>query len=131
MPFKFLFNIQAYFFHTVVFIVLSMRAIATTSEHKDYHRIVQEINKGNETTPKAETAFLSYIPFEHSSSPWFEIVCAYQIFNAWLYGIYIGSIDTILTGFMIHAKAQFLILNNLLAHIVERVEELYVRIYKY
>lgn len=118
--------LQAYFFHTVVIIVLAMRAIATHSEHMDYLKMIDSIKKKNETIPKAESAFLSYIPFEHNTAPWYEIVCAYQIFNAWLYGIYIGSIDTILTGFMMHAKAQFLILKNMLSRIVENAEQLYV-----
>lgn len=84
-------------------------------------------NNANGTIPRPPTAFLSYIPFKHYKTPLFQIVCAYQIFNAWLYGIYIGSIDTILTGIMIHAKAQFLILKNLLAHIAEKTEQLYVK----
>lgn len=109
--------------------VLSLRAIATHSEYNDYNEMMKKIDEGNETVSKPPTAFLSYIPFKHNKSPVFEIVCAYQIFNAWLYGIYIGSIDTILTGIMIHAKAQFLILKNLLAHIVEKAEQLYVRSY--
>lgn len=104
-----------------------MRAVATHLEHISYIKRVNDIINENGTIPKAETAFFSYIPYEHNRSPLFEITCAYQIFNAWLYGIYIGSIDTILTGLMIHAKAQFLILKNLLAHIIEKSEELYVR----
>lgn len=118
---------QAYFFHGVVLLVLSMRAIATHSEHLDYLKKVEELERRNATAiPPPGTSFLSYIPFEHSKTPLYQMVCAYQLFNAWLYGIYIGSIDTILTGFMIHAKAQFLILKNLLGHIVEKAEELYV-----
>lgn len=105
-----------------------MRAVATLSEHKTYIKMLDGYQNPNETIPNAETTFLSYIPFEHNKSPLFELTCAYQLFNAWLFGIYIGSIDTILTGFMIHAKAQFLILKNLLAHIVEKSEELYVKL---
>lgn len=106
-----------------------MRAIATHGEHNVYNVLVHDIKEANETTtiPKAGTAFLSYVPFSHNKSPLFEMVCAYQIFNAWLYGIYIGSIDTILTGIMIHAKAQFLIVKNILAQIIEKSEQLYVK----
>lgn len=108
---------------------LCMRAFATHGEHTAYLNLVEELRRTNETAriPRATTAYLSYIPFEHNRSPLFEIVSGYQIFNAGLYGIYIGSIDMILTGIMIHAKAQFLILKNLLGHIVEKAEELYVR----
>lgn len=108
-----------------------MRSVATYGERNLYLEMVDDTRKENDTAPfpKAGTAFLSYVPFDHNRAPLFEIVCAYQIFNAWLYGIYIGSIDTILTGFMIHAKAQFLILKNLLAHVVEKAEELYVSIF--
>lgn len=111
-----------------------MRSVATHGEHNAYLEMLEAHNRQeNDTTPipRAGTAFLSYVPFDHNKTPLFQIVCAYQIFNAWLYGIYIGSIDTILTGFMIHAKAQFLILKNLLAHVVEKAEELYVRIHCY
>lgn len=103
-----------------------MRAVATHGEHNIYIGLIDSMKDENATMLKAGTAFLSYIPFDHNRSPLFELVCGYQIFNAWLYGIYIGSIDTILTGFMIHAKAQFLIVKNLLAHIIEKAEELYV-----
>lgn len=58
------------------------------------------------------TAFYTWVPFEYQQSPKFEIVFAYQLFSCWVYGFFIGAIDTILTGFMIHIKCQCLILKN-------------------
>lgn len=69
------------------------------------------------------TPFYGYFPFDYQRSPYYEFICFYQLGNAWLYGLYLGSIDTILTGYMIHIKAQLLILKNCISSYVQQATE--------
>lgn len=69
------------------------------------------------------TPFYGYFPFDYQRSPLYELICAYQLGNAWLYGLYLGCTDTILTGYMIHIRAQLLILKNRITIYVEKAEE--------
>lgn len=73
--------------------------------------------------PILPTPYYSFFPFNIEESPVYEIAVAYQIFCVWIYGIYISAIDTILTGYLIHIKAQFLILKNYIHLYVEKAEE--------
>lgn len=76
------------------------------------------------------TPFYGYFPFDYQYSPLYELICVYQIGVAWLYGLYLGCTDTILTGFMIHIKAQLLILKNCINTFVERAVRKQVSTYK-
>lgn len=69
------------------------------------------------------TPFYGYFPFDYQRSPFYELICIYQLGNAWLYGLYLGCMDTILTGYMIHIRAQLLILKNRITTYVEKAEE--------
>lgn len=70
--------------------------------------------------------FVSYIPFPHESGFAYYFAVFFQIFGTWLFGVYIGAIDVILGGFLIHSKAQLLILKNYIALFAVKAEEMFV-----
>lgn len=71
-------------------------------------------NEFNETYTEKEiiTPFSTWVPFSLRKSPNYEIVVCYQLLTTYLFAFYIGCTDTIMTGMLIHIKAQLLILKH-------------------
>lgn len=111
----------------IVIFVLSNRLIALLTGNLE-KRMENKFDVTSNTTTKLirPTPFYGYFPFDYQNSPLYELICVYQLGNAWLYGLYFGCTDTILTGYMIHIKAQLLILKNCIINYVEKAEERYV-----
>ncbi|KAI7815665.1 Odorant receptor Or15 [Rhyzopertha dominica] len=102
-------NLQAYIFNGLAFSIIGNRAIyAMTTTPK----IFNFTNEFNETYFEKEviTPFTTWMPFPLNRSPNYEFVVFYQLLTTYLYAFYIGATDTVMTGMIIHIKAQWLIL---------------------
>lgn len=100
---------QAYIFNGLAFSIIGNRAIyAMTTTPK----IFNFTNEFNETYFEKEviTPFTTWMPFPLNRSPNYEFVVFYQLLTTYLYAFYIGATDTVMTGMIIHTKAQWLIL---------------------
>lgn len=70
--------------------------------------------------------FASYIPFPYDQGLAYVAASSFQVFGTWLFGVYISAIDIILGGFLIHSRAQLLILKNYISMFAKKVEEEFV-----
>lgn len=77
---------------------------------------------------KLPLPFVSYIPFSHENGFNYYTAVFFQTFATWLFGVYISAIDVTLGGFLIHSKAQLLILKNYIKLFAEKTEEVFVSI---
>lgn len=77
---------------------------------------------------KAPLPFVSYIPFTHNDGIAYYTAFLFQVIATWLFGVYISAIDLILGGFLMHSKAQLLILKNYIGLFAEKTEEMFVSI---
>lgn len=64
------------------------------------------------------------IKFDKYKTPFYEIVFAHQIIGVYIFGWFMGHIDTIANGLIIHLTAQFKIVANAFKTIKIRAEEL-------
>lgn len=67
--------------------------------------------------------YLTWFPFDKNKHPYYEIGFIYQTYCTVVYGMYIGSADAIICGFMMHIKAQFLILKLSLYSLIDRASK--------
>lgn len=103
--------------------MLCFRTAYLIGENKKYTHAMHSLDPNATFVPILPTPYYSYFPFNIEHSPVYEIAVSYQIFCVWIYGIYISAIDTILTGYLIHIKAQFLILKNYISLYIQKAEE--------
>lgn len=108
--------------------MLCFRTAYLIGENKKYTHAMKNLEPNATFVPILPTPYYSYFPFNIEQSPIYEVAVSYQIFCVWIYGIYISAIDTILTGYLIHIKAQFLILKNYIHLYVQKAEEQCVRV---
>ncbi|KAI4465270.1 odorant receptor [Holotrichia oblita] len=105
-------NMQTYVFYTFVTVIVANRGFYAGFD-KGYFIQFTSVN-GSETTNKHYKVmpYTTWIPFDTNVSPYYEIAFAYQIVSALIYGLLIGTCDSFIAGFMVHIKAQLLILKN-------------------
>lgn len=108
--------------------MLCFRTAYLIGENKKYAHAMQNLEVNATFLPILPTPYYSFFPFNIERSPYYGFAVCYQIFCVWIYGIYISAIDTILTGYLIHIKAQFLILKNYINLYVQKAEEQCVKI---
>lgn len=128
-PLLFFFNfshayLQAYVFQLLVVLLVLYRIIFLHKELREYKKQLA----GNATvlTRGPPLPFVSYIPFPHEDGFAYYAASFFQTFGTWLFGVYIGAIDVILGGFLIHSKAQLLILRNYISLFAEKSQEMFV-----
>ncbi|XP_017768637.1 PREDICTED: odorant receptor Or2-like [Nicrophorus vespilloides] len=115
-------NFQAVVFYTFVIIIVANRAI--------YAAIDQSISYSRDNVTNETTTLITrilpypiYLPFD--TQIYYKTAFVYQVYSCTLFGIYIGACDALITGIMVHIKAQILILKNSLGNITERAIALY------
>lgn len=114
-----------------MFTLIVYRLIFVHKELKEYREYVVTMKFSNVTvTEGPPLPFLSYIPFPHNAGIAYLAAVFFQIFGTWLFGVYIGAIDVILGGFLIHSKAQLLILKNYIKLFAQKTEEIFVSLNK-
>lgn len=107
------------------------RYIFTKTQIGEYRRQVALNLKENMTFKEIPLPFVSYIPFYHDSGMAYFAAAFYQVFSAWLFAVYISSIDAILCGYVVHSNAQLLILKNHINLFLKKSEERFVRCYDF
>lgn len=111
-------------------ILIIYRIIFVQKELKAYEANVATRTDLNVTiAANPPLPFASYFPFSYEHGPAYYAAYVYQFFCTWGFGIYISGIDVILCGFLLHSKAQLLILRNYIGMFVEKAEEMFVSIY--
>lgn len=78
--------------------------------------------------PDRAMPFFLWAPFDYVESPIYEIMFFYSLLCPWVFGLYVGTLDLMITGFIAHINAQYLILKNSLSMYVEKGEEAHVSI---
>lgn len=64
------------------------------------------------------------IQFDMQKSPNYEFVFAHQIISTWIFGWYLGNVDAISNGILIHLTAQFKIVANAFVTSIEVARKL-------
>lgn len=111
-------------FQLLVAILILYRLIFLRRELREYKTYIDDFNVTVMDGPPLP--FSSYIPFRHDNGITYYGAIFFQVLGTWLFGVYIGSIDVILGGFLIHSKAQLLILKNYINLFAEKAEEMFV-----
>lgn len=106
---------------------MTYRTIFTKTQIGEYRRQAAYNLKENNTFNEVPLPFVSYIPFYHENGLAYFVAAFYQVFSAWLFAVYISSIDAILCGYVVHSNAQLLILKNHINLFLEKSEERFVR----
>lgn len=102
------------------------RTIFVTTQLGEYRRQITFQQNVNMTFKEVPLPFFSYIPFYHEDGFYYYAAGFFQIFGAWLFGLYICGIDAILCGYVVHSNAQLLILKNYINLFLEKSEERFV-----
>ncbi|XP_018564808.2 odorant receptor Or1-like [Anoplophora glabripennis] len=109
---------HAEIFNLIVYSIVSIRCLYALFDTGYNDELFDE--QLNTTTP-IHTRILPYriwLPIETTKSPIFEIVFFFQAFTLTLYGYYIGMMDSMVYGMMIHMNTQYLILKRVLERYV-------------
>lgn len=64
------------------------------------------------------------IQFDQHKSPFYELVFLHQIIGIYIFGWFLGNIDTISNGLILHVTAQFKIVDNAFKTVKQRTDEL-------
>lgn len=116
-------DMQAIFFHAVVVSIVTNRALSTYSEiFTEGYDKVANFTSGS---LKTKLPFTNWFPLTLHNKTSYLLAFWYEIISASFYGLVIGSIDTLITGMMIHIKTQIIILKNNVSNFVTKAEELY------
>lgn len=104
----------------MVFIIIGLRCTYAASSPGTDEYLYNETT--NITTIKHITTmpYTTWLPFDKNKHPHYEIAFFYQAYCTIVIGLYIGSADAIICGFMMHIKAQFLILKQSLYTLIDR-----------
>ncbi|KAJ8919560.1 hypothetical protein NQ315_002182, partial [Exocentrus adspersus] len=105
---------HAEIFNLIVYSIVSIRCLYALFSTEENDEVFDA--KLNTTIPihRRTLPYRLWLPFETSKSPIFEIVFFIQPFTLTLYGYYIGYIDSIVYGMMIHMNTQYMILKRIL-----------------
>lgn len=108
-------NLQAVIFYALIIIILSVMCPYAYFGHE----IITIYNANStELVTKRVFPYNIYLPFdkyEHYNFSFFYIV-----FACMFLGLYTGSCDCLITGLMVHVRAQIFILKNSIENILER-----------
>ncbi|XP_022909848.1 odorant receptor 4-like [Onthophagus taurus] len=66
--------------------------------------------------------YKTWFPIESNETPYYELMCLYQVSANMSYGFTIGASDALICGILCHIKAQLLILINSLKTYMNRME---------
>lgn len=114
--------LQAFFSHFFVVVVLTFRALFALNAEKDY---IYVYDIGTNTTIAVEELTLPFTKWfpGRSNKLIHAIAFIYEILSPAFYGFIIGAMDSLITGTMIHIKAQLLILKDCLDSCIEKAKE--------
>lgn len=119
--------LQVFYFQLFVTILMVYRSIFAKSQIVEYRRQQAAfVPHENMTFKEVPLPFESYIPFYHDDGISYYLASSFQIFGAWLFGLYISCIDAILCGYVVHSNAQLLILKNSINLFLNKAEERFV-----
>ncbi|KAJ8946505.1 hypothetical protein NQ318_004640, partial [Aromia moschata] len=111
-------NIHADLFNTFVWLIIGIRVLYAVF---DKGAVATYYDKGLNITVSRQIRTLPYkawSPVDLNESPAYEIMFAIQTSCLLLYGFYIGFLDSIVYGMMIHMNTQYLLLRHLLSRYV-------------
>lgn len=118
--------LQVFYFQLFVAILMVYRSIFAKAQIGEYRRQLANVHNENMTFKEVPLPFVSYIPFYHDDGISYYAASIFQIFGAWLFGLYICCIDAILCGYVVHSNAQLLILKNSINLFLNKSEERFV-----
>ncbi|KRT85990.1 hypothetical protein AMK59_2529, partial [Oryctes borbonicus] len=115
-------NLQTYTFYTLVTVIVAIRGIYAGFDKGYYIANGNASENGTMGQRYQLLPYTTWVPFDTNTSPYYEIAFAYQIVGALIYGLLIGTCDSFIAGFMVHIKAQLLILKNSLRSYIDRAK---------
>lgn len=103
-------SFQANFFYCFVFFTVGNCATYAITYPQMVYNVTTIFNETYLEKEGRLAPYISWVPFSIKKSPNYELVFLYQVTANIIYGFYIGATDSIMTGMIIHIRAQWLIL---------------------
>lgn len=115
-------DLQALLFHVVVVVIVINRALYTYYDAPKITKSLDEITNTTLVIMKKRLPFTIWFPLDITVENIYKFAFWYELGCAFCYGLVIGSIDTLITGMLVHIKTQILILKSNITGFMERAE---------